>query len=32
MNGGYVMIDCTGIDLGDLGAGPGHYLTVHSVE
>ena len=28
MNGGYVMIDCTGVDLGDLGAVTGFYKNV----
>lgn len=28
MNGGYVMIDCTGVDLDDLGAVPGLYNQV----
>lgn len=28
MNGGYVMVDCTGIDLGNLGTVPGLYNQV----
>ena len=28
MKGGYVLIDCTGIDLGDLGTVPGIYNKV----
>ena len=28
MNGGYAMIDCTGVDLGDLGTVPGLYNQV----
>lgn len=30
MNGGYSMIDCTGVDLGDLGTVPGLYDQVKS--
>ena len=28
MNGGYVMVDCTGLDLGDLGTVSGIYKKV----
>lgn len=28
MNGGYALIDCTGLDLNDLGAVPGIYDSV----
>lgn len=28
MNGGYSMVDCTGLDLGDLGTVPGLYDQV----
>ncbi len=28
MNGGYVMVDCTGVDLGNLGTVPGLYNQV----
>lgn len=30
MNGGYALVDCTGLDLGDLGEVPGIYKAVKS--